>query len=174
LGDFCPEIAMLGLGMDDQDAGLLLPQRYDHDRNLQDGAIRPFQLRGLFQSVGATVYYTAQVGLSTELMQTTLKGVTTQLTHSTTPGTLNYLPTPSPDGEWIMFGSNSSGTRQLCVMPAGDGPAQAITNVPPGSGAMFGMGNPVLVPEPSSYSLLATGGLTAAFLWRLRHCRMQR
>jgi TolB protein len=114
------------------------------------------------------VYYTAQVGQSVELMQATLGGVTTQLTYSTTPGTLNYLPTASPDGEWIMFGSNSSGTRQLYVMSADGGPAQAITNVPPGSGAMFGIWNPVLAPEPSSWCLLATGGIVTALFWRRR------
>lgn len=45
-----------------------------------------------------------------------------------------------------MFGSNSSGTRQLYVMSAEGGPARAITNVPPGYGAMFGRWSPVPIP----------------------------
>lgn len=97
---------------------------------------------------GLRIYYTALVGKSLELMQTTLDGNTMQLTRSVTPGTLNYLPTPSPDGEWIMFGSNSSGTRQLYIMSAEGGPARAITNVPPGYGAMFGKWSPVPIPKP--------------------------
>jgi TolB protein len=114
-----------------------------------------------------TVYYTSLIGQSVELMQVTLAGVTTQLTHST-PGTLNYLPTPSPDGKWIMFGSNSTGTRQLYVMPAAGGAALQITNVGPGSGAMFGCWNPILAPEPSSTALMVAGGCSAMLLWRSR------
>lgn len=120
----------------------------------------------VWSPVGASIYYTAQVGQSVEVMQATLDGVTRQLTQSTTPGTLNYLPTPSPDGKWILFGSNSSGTRQLYVMPAEGGPAHAITNVPAGYGAMFGVWSPVLIPEPSSRTILVTGGLGVALLWR--------
>jgi TolB protein len=97
----------------------------------------------LWSPDGTRIYYTAQVGPSVELMQVTLDGAVKQLTKSPKPGTLNYLPTPSPNGKWILFGSNSSGTRQLYVMPAEGGAAHAITNVPPGHGAMFGMWNPV-------------------------------
>jgi TolB protein len=97
----------------------------------------------LWSPDAARIYYTAQVGPSAELMQVTLDGATKQLTKSPKPGTLNYLPTPSPDGKWLLFGSNSSGTRQLYVMPAEGGPAHAITNVSPGYGAMFGLWSPV-------------------------------
>lgn len=126
----------------------------------------------LWSPIGGIVYYTAKVGQCVELMQVTLDGAVTQLTASTTPGTLNYLPTPSPDGKWLLFGSNASGARQLYVMPAGGGPAQAITNVPPGSGAMFGIWNPVPLPESSSCVLMTTGGSLGAFLSRNRCCQV--
>jgi TolB protein len=124
----------------------------------------------MWSPVDNIVYYTSLIGQSVELMQVTLGGVTTQLTHSTTPGTLNYLPTPSPDGKWILFGSNSGGTRQLYIMPAEGGEAQAITDVPAGSGAMFGIWNPVPLPEPSSCMLMMTGGFGGASLWYRRCC----
>lgn len=100
---------------------------------------------------GTRVYYTAQVGRSVELMQATLDGVTKGMSKSSPPGVLNYLPTPSPDGKWVMFGSNSSGTRQLYVIPAEGGEAHAITNVQPGCGAMFGIWNPVPVSGKVAY-----------------------
>jgi TolB protein len=98
---------------------------------------------------GASVYYTARIGQNVELMQTSLSGATQQLTHSTTSKTLTYHPVPSPDGKWLLFGSNSSGARQLYVMPSGGGPSRPITHVPPGSGAMFGSWNPVRIAKPS-------------------------
>lgn len=93
---------------------------------------------------GKSIYYTAQIGQSVELMRVTLGGATQQLTRSPTPKTLTYHPVSSRDGKWILFGSNRSGTRQLYVMPAGGGQSRAITSVPPGSGAMFGSWNPGL------------------------------
>lgn len=102
----------------------------------------------MWSPVDNIVYYTAQVGESVELMQVTLDGATKQLTASPKPGTLNYLPTPSPDGKWILFGSNATGTRQLYIMPAEAGEALAITSVQPGYGAMFGIWNPVPIPKP--------------------------
>jgi TolB protein len=122
----------------------------------------------MWSPVENTVYYTAQVGLCVELMQVALDGTTTQLTHSTTPGTLNYLPTPSPDGKWILYGSNATGTRQLYVMPAEGGQPVQITNVTSGSGAMFGYWNPIMAPEPSSLALLAMAGILAFVLRRQR------
>lgn len=124
----------------------------------------------LWSPDGTRIYYTALVDKSVELMQVMLDGTTKQLTRSAEPGTLNYLPTPSPDGKWLLYGSNAGGTRQLYVMPADGGPATQVTNVEPGSGAMFGLWNPVLAPEPSSTALMVTGAGGTVLLWRGRHC----
>ena len=82
------------------------------------------------------VYYTAKVGESVELMRVSLGGRTEQLTHSAA-GVLNYHPRPSPDGEWVLFGSNRSGVRQLYVARADGADAYPITHVRAGWGAMW-------------------------------------
>lgn len=120
---------------------------------------------------GSCLYYTATVGESVELMRVTLDGAVTQLTQSTISGTLNYMPTPSPDGKWLMFGSNSSGSRQLYVMPAEGGAAHAVTNVQPGYAAMYGRWNPVPIPEPSSWGILTTGSLVTTLSGRSLCCQ---
>jgi Tol biopolymer transport system component len=86
---------------------------------------------------GQSVYYTARVGESVELMRVSLEGVVTQLTHSA-PGVRHYHPQPSPDGRWILFGSDRSGTMQLYVARADGADAHAVTNVPAGHCAMHG------------------------------------
>jgi len=85
---------------------------------------------------GEGIYFTAKVGESVELMTATLGGEVTQLSHSR-PGVTHYHPKPSPDGEWLAFGSTRGGNRQIYVMPAGGGEARAITRVPRGFGAMW-------------------------------------
>ncbi|MCC6695336.1 MAG: PD40 domain-containing protein [Candidatus Hydrogenedentes bacterium] len=85
---------------------------------------------------GKWVYYTCQVEDRVELMRVSLEGTTETLTQSP-PGKTNYHPTPSPDGKWLAFGSNRTGTRQLYAMPAEGGEAQPITSVAPGCGAMW-------------------------------------
>lgn len=124
---------------------------------------------------GEWIYYTAQFDTNVELMRATVDGATQQrLTNSTTPGTLNYLPSVSPDGQWVMYGSmggsDGGGLRQLYVMPAAGGMAVQITDVGVGSGAMFGYWNPVQLPEPSSMALLITGGCGGILFWRSRCC----
>lgn len=54
---------------------------------------------------GKLVFYTAQVGSSVELLQVTLDGQSERLTTSP-DGTLHYHPQPSPDGKWLLYGSN--------------------------------------------------------------------
>ena len=92
---------------------------------------------------GAWVYYTARIGESVELMRVSLEGREEQLTHSR-PGSLTYHPKPSPDGEWLAFGSNQTGTRQLYVARPDGTDARPITNVVPGSGAMWAYWRPVM------------------------------
>ncbi|UCH35997.1 MAG: PD40 domain-containing protein [Armatimonadota bacterium] len=91
---------------------------------------------------GKWVYYTAQVGDAVELMRASLDGKTEQLTHSE-GGVLNYHPRPSPDGEWVLFGSNRSGVRQLYVARANGADAYPITHMRAGSGAMWPHWQPV-------------------------------
>ena len=90
---------------------------------------------------GRWVYYTAAVGDSVELRRASLAGKAEQLTHSS-PGTLNYHPTPSPDGEWLLFGSDRTGVRQLYVSRPDGTDAAPVTDVPAGSAAMWGQWRP--------------------------------
>jgi len=90
---------------------------------------------------GKTIYYTAKVGESIELMRVSLEGAVEQLTHSS-PGVRHYHPQPSPDGEWILFGSDRSGIMQLYVARSDGSDVAAITSVKPGHAAMFGHWQP--------------------------------
>ena len=90
----------------------------------------------LWSPDGKWIYYTAKVGDSVELMRVSLTGTIEQLTQ-TQAGHLNYHPKFSPDGQWVVFGSNRTGTRQLYVMCAEGGDVYAITHAKPGWGAMW-------------------------------------
>jgi TolB protein len=85
---------------------------------------------------GNGVLYTSKVGEAVELMSVTLQGRITQLTRSPA-NSFNYHPKQSPDGKWIVFGSDRTGTRQLYIMPSAGGEMMPITDVTPGSGAMW-------------------------------------
>jgi TolB protein len=85
---------------------------------------------------GKRVFYTAQVGKSVELFSITPDGKPEQLTHSA-PGTLHYHPEPSPDGQWLAFGSKRDGVRQLFAMRLADRQEQRLTNLQPGHGALW-------------------------------------
>jgi Tol biopolymer transport system component len=85
---------------------------------------------------GKSVFYTAKVGDNVELFQITLDGAVIQLT-KTPPGTLHYHPTPSPDGQRLMFGSKRAGVRQLFVMNLADRTEKQLTDLKPGHGAMW-------------------------------------
>ena len=85
---------------------------------------------------GQSVLYTAQVGANVELCQITLAGGATQLT--TTPaGTLHYHPQPSPDGQWLLYGSKRVGVRQLFVMRLAERSERRLTDLSAGRGAMW-------------------------------------
>ncbi len=83
-----------------------------------------------------SLIYAKQFGEGTQLVRTTLDGHTEQLTRSA-PGSLNYHPQVHPGGEWIVFGSNRTGTRQLYVLHLATGKTHAVTEVPGGNGAMW-------------------------------------
>lgn len=90
---------------------------------------------------GRHVFYTAKVGESIELLRAGLDGQVTQLTHSK-PGTRHYHPAASPDGKWLLFGSDRSGVMQLYVSTTDGRDVWPITDVPPGSCAMHGHWQP--------------------------------
>ena len=90
---------------------------------------------------GRHVFFTAKVDGSVELMRVDLDGNVTQLTKSK-PGTRHYHPAISPDGKWVLFGSDRSGTMQLYVATIDGKDVWPITNVPAGSCSMFGHWQP--------------------------------
>jgi TolB protein len=85
---------------------------------------------------GASVYFTARVGTNVELFQTTLDGKATQLTKSV-EGSLHYHPQPSPDGRLLVYGSLRDGARNLYVMNLADRTETRLTDLKPGTGAMW-------------------------------------
>jgi TolB protein len=90
---------------------------------------------------GRHVYYTCKIGESVELMRVSLDGEVERLTESA-PGVWHYHPSPSPDGEWLLYGSNETGTRQLYVSRPDGSEARQLTDVPAGSAAMHGRWQP--------------------------------
>jgi TolB protein len=85
---------------------------------------------------GQSVFHTAKVADRVELIRTALSGEQTQLT-TTAAGTLHYHPTPSADGQWLLYGSKREGVRQLFVMRLADHAERQITNLEPGHGACW-------------------------------------
>lgn len=90
---------------------------------------------------GESIIYSALVGDRVELMRTFLDGKTTQITKSAA-GVRNYHPSISPDGKWLLFGSDRSGTMQLYVSSIDGQFVWPITNVPIGYHAMHGHWQP--------------------------------
>jgi TolB protein len=85
---------------------------------------------------GQSVFYTAQVGRSVELFRVTLDGKSEPLTNSPA-GSLHYHPQPSPDGNWVVYGSKRSGVRQIYVMRLDDKKEYRVTDLGPGQAAMW-------------------------------------
>ena len=83
------------------------------------------------------LFFTAKVADSIELMRVDLHGHVSPLTRSP-PGTRHYHPAVSPDGKWILFGSDRSGTMQLYVATIDGENPRPITNVPASHCAMHG------------------------------------
>jgi Tol biopolymer transport system component len=106
----------------------------------------------VWSSDGRSVYYTAQVqsgaaptsavqgGVAptsgVELFRVTLDGKSQRLTESPA-GTLHYHPLPSPDGQWLVYGSKRSGVRQLYLMRLEDRKEYRLTSNPAGRAAMW-------------------------------------
>ena len=88
-----------------------------------------------------SVFYTAKIGDNVELFQITLDGPTEQLTR-TAERTLHYHPKPSPDGNWIVYGSKRNGVRNLFLMRLSDRQEQALTDLPTGHAAMHAYWQP--------------------------------
>ena len=93
---------------------------------------------------GASIYSTAKVGKNVELFQTTLDGKSTQLT-KTADGSLHYHPQPSPDGKWLLYGSLRDGVRNIYAMNLSDRTEKLLTDLKPGSGAMWPHWQPLAV-----------------------------
>jgi Tol biopolymer transport system component len=72
----------------------------------------------------------------------TLDGKNERLTDSPT-GSLHYHPQPSPDGQWLVFGSKRDGVRQLYVMRLADGTEKRVTDLKAGHAAMWPYWSPL-------------------------------
>ncbi len=90
---------------------------------------------------GSRVFFTALTEDRVELMSVDLQGSVTQLTHSAA-GVRHYHPVPSPNGRWLLFGSDRSGVMQLYVSDTDGRNPRAITEVPMGNAAMHGHWRP--------------------------------
>ncbi|MFN5075465.1 MAG: TolB family protein [Planctomyces sp.] len=96
---------------------------------------------------GQSDFCTATISGSVELLRVTLAGRISQLTHSA-EGTSHYHPKPSPDGQWLVYGSNRNGIRNLYVMQLADGKEHPLTNVPAGHAAMHAWWQPADAAQP--------------------------
>ncbi|MFM7846741.1 MAG: hypothetical protein ACKPEY_21250 [Planctomycetota bacterium] len=81
------------------------------------------------------VFYTAKVGESIELMRVDRDGRVTQLTDSPA-GTRHYHPAVSPDGQWLLYGSDRTGTMQQYVSSVDGQSSWPITAVAEGNCAV--------------------------------------
>lgn len=85
---------------------------------------------------GKSVFYTARVGANVEIFRTTLDGAVERLTEAP-EGTLHYHAEPSPDGQWLLYGSKRHGVRQLFAMRLSDRSETQITELAVGHAAMW-------------------------------------
>lgn len=90
---------------------------------------------------GQSVFYTAKVGDNVELFRVAVDGEPEQLT-KTADGSLHYHPKPSPDGRWIVYGSNRGGLRNLFLMRLSDRKEYPLTDLPAGHAAMHAFWQP--------------------------------
>jgi Tol biopolymer transport system component len=95
---------------------------------------------------GQSVFYTAKVGQNVELFRVTIAGQSEQLTQSS-EGTQHYHPKPSPDGNWLVYGSKRNGVRNLFLMHLADRRELRLTNLSAGHAAMHAYWQPVALSE---------------------------
>jgi Tol biopolymer transport system component len=91
---------------------------------------------------GRRVFFTALVNGNVELFAADLEGNAAQLTRSA-PGSLHYHPQPSPDGQWLVYGSKRGGARNLYLMRLADLAEFPLTTLPRGRAAMWPYWQPV-------------------------------
>ncbi len=83
--------------------------------------------------IGNNVVYAAAEGSGTELFEINISSKTKrQLTF--TSGTLNYYPTLSPDGNFLLFNSNYNSRRNINYLDLNNLEVKQITNVDAGCG----------------------------------------
>src|SRR5579872_6638096 len=80
--------------------------------------------------------HTARVGKNVELFRVTLDGKSEQLTE-TAAGSMHYHPRPSPDGQWLLYGSKRDGVRQLYLMRLEDRKEYRLTDLKKGHAARW-------------------------------------
>lgn len=112
---------------------------------------------------GQSVFFTAQIAGKIELFQVTLRGDVTQLT-VTPDGTTHYHPTPSPDGQHLLYGSKRNGARQLIMMNLADRSETQLTRLPEGWAAMWPHWQPKARPANSP----AAATVVAPKTWKPR------
>jgi TolB protein len=71
-----------------------------------------------------------------ELFRVGLDGTSDRLT-DTPAGSMHYHPNPSPDGQWLLYGSNCAGGRQLYVMRLSDRKEWRITDLTKGRAGLW-------------------------------------
>jgi Tol biopolymer transport system component len=85
---------------------------------------------------GQSLFCSVKTADRVELFQVTLQGESRQLTHSE-PETLHYHPTPSPDGQWLLYGSLRNGARQLFIRNIAADTELPLTQFPAGVAGMW-------------------------------------
>jgi Tol biopolymer transport system component len=85
-----------------------------------------------------SVFYTAQAGDSVQLLRIALDpgARPERLTDPSGPAT-HYHPVPSPDGQWLAYGSKRGGVRQLYALHLADGVETLMTHLEPGHAALW-------------------------------------
>jgi hypothetical protein len=95
---------------------------------------------------GRAIFCTAKLGGNVELFRVSLDGRSVQLTQ-TPSGSLHYHPQPSPDGQWLAYGSKRTRVRDLFVMNLSDRTEKPITRLERGRAAMWPHWEPMIGTE---------------------------